>query len=77
MRQLSCFVIIPSNRNGQPVKVLHDERWGLVEFASGCSGAAAENKDLSLNFDDVYEQIIQNCWRILLLFILPTRNRQN
>ncbi len=59
MRQLSCFVIIPSNRNGQPLKVLHDERWGLVEIASGCKEAAADNKNLELNFDDVYEQIIQ------------------
>lgn len=59
MRQLSCFVIIPSNRNGQPVKVLQDERWGLVEIASGCKEVAADNKDLELNFDDIYEQIIQ------------------
>lgn len=59
MIKLRSFVIIPSNRNEEPMKLLHDEQWGLVEFATGCKEAAPENKLLEINFDDVYEQIIQ------------------
>lgn len=60
MRQLKCFAIIPSNRNGESVKLLDDDRWGVVETPSGCKGPVGNQNELILNFDDVYEQIVQN-----------------
>jgi hypothetical protein len=58
MRNLSCFVIIPSTRKkAAPVQLVRDERWGLVEQASGCDVAATDSP--VVDFDDVYEKIIR------------------
>jgi hypothetical protein len=57
MRTVSCFVIIPSNRNGQPVQMVHDDRRGLVELPSGCQ--AQPDVTIAVDFDAVYEEIIK------------------
>lgn len=59
MRQLTCFVIMPSNRNGEAVKLLKDKKWGLVEYPTGCQKPVSENQLEQLNFDAVYNQIIR------------------
>jgi len=58
MKKLTCFVIIPSNRDGKPVRLLQDDRYGLVEFPSGCRDQ--NSAEIVLDFDDVYEQIIEH-----------------
>lgn len=57
MRKLECFVITPSNRpDGSAVRLVSDDRWGLVEYPSGCDVMLADA--LEVNFDDVYNEII-------------------
>lgn len=58
MRKLKCFVIAPSNRpDGSAVRLVPDDRWGLVECPSGFGAMPADA--VEVNFDDVYKEIIQ------------------
>ena len=60
MRKLTCFVLAPSNRvKGQGGRLLLDERWGLVETPTGCKEAVDSDPGLNLNFDEIYEYIIE------------------
>jgi len=55
-RELSCFVIIPSDWKGQPMPLAPDDRWGLGTVPSSMDPA----KDIQrISFDEVYTQIIQ------------------
>jgi len=58
MQKLNCFVIVPSNRNGNPIQLTQDDKWGLVELPSECQ---AQSKSVfELDFDQVYELIIKD-----------------
>lgn len=58
--ELTCFVIIPSNRNkGEEDNLLLDSRWGLIEYPTGCKQPKELKDQIKLNFDIVYKQIIK------------------
>ena len=55
-RELSCFVIIPSNWHKQPVLLAPDDRWGLSTAPSSISPAMGLQH---ISFHEVYSEIIQ------------------
>lgn len=54
MRELSCFVIIPS---GKKVQLVADKRTGFAEIPSSCT--LPEDPPEPLNFDAVYQYIVR------------------
>jgi hypothetical protein len=56
MQKLTCFVIIPSNRDKERTQLIQDDRWGLVEKPS--SATKLNCKPISIDFDIVYNNII-------------------
>lgn len=58
--ELTCFVIIPSNRmKGKADNLLLDTRWGLIEYPTGCKQPKELKDQIMLNFDTVYKLIIK------------------
>lgn len=58
MRDLTCFIIIPSNREEHtPTQLIRDERRGLVERPSSCR--EVDGACIPVNFDTVCTNIIE------------------
>jgi hypothetical protein len=59
MRQLNCFVIMPSGSN-PPMRLVADERRGLCEAPSSCKVDHEPKNTIEVRFQDVYEFIIKD-----------------
>lgn len=55
-RELSCFVIIPSNWNGKAAPLVRDDRWGSIAMPS-CMEPPRDAP--TVDFEQVYKHIIQ------------------
>jgi len=57
MKKLTCFVLIPSNREKGFVELVQNGDRGWIELPAGCQ--KSDNTRIEVNFDEVYEEIIK------------------